>query len=97
MDSSESADFNRSLDFVSNIIQNLSIGPNDFQIAMITFSWNATLEFAFDEYSNNQSLIDAVNGVAPEYGPTYLTEALTLAEQVCKIQNSESARTVILS
>ncbi|XP_052713224.1 von Willebrand factor A domain-containing protein 2-like [Crassostrea angulata] len=82
VDSSESADFTRSLDFVSNIIQNLSIGPNDFQIAMITFSWNATLEFAFDEYSNNQSLIDAVNGVAPEYGPTYLTEALTLAEQI---------------
>lgn len=88
MDSSESVDFNRSLEFVTSIIQNLSIGPDDFQVAMVTFSWIATLEFAFDEYISNQSFIDAVNDVTPENGPTYLTKALTLAEQVCKIKDS---------
>lgn len=55
---------------------------------MITFSWNATLEFSFDEYSNDQSLINAIKGVMANLGPTYLAEALNLAEQVRKYQRN---------
>ena len=64
------------------IIQRLPVGPSDFQVALLTFSWNATLQFTFDQNGSNTTLLNAVNDVMWDGGPTYITQALDLAEQV---------------
>jgi ubiquinone/menaquinone biosynthesis C-methylase UbiE len=82
VDSSDSVQFNKSIDFITGLIKQIPIGPNDFQVAMITFSWNATVEFTFDHYADNGTLLGVINNVVKEGGPSYSTPALKLAEQV---------------
>ena len=64
------------------IIQRLPVGPSDFQVALLKFSWNATLQFTFDQNGSNKTLLKAVDEVMWDGGPTYITQALDLAEQV---------------
>nr|XP_022341271.1 fibropellin-1-like isoform X5 [Crassostrea virginica] len=82
VDSSDSTNFNQSKDYMIGIIQRLPVGPSDFQVALLTFSWNATLQFTFDQNGSNTTLLKAVDDVMWDGGPTYITQALDLAEQV---------------
>jgi len=42
--------------FMTSIVQGLTIGPNSARIAVVTFGDNATIEFGFNNYTNIANL-----------------------------------------
>jgi len=65
-------------DFVADIIRQLTIGPNDVQVAFVLFSTTATVRWGLTQYQNKASLLAAVNAV-PYIGlKTNLNDALYL-------------------
>ena len=65
-------------DFVANVIRQLTIGPNDVQVAFVLFSTTATVRWGLTQYQNQASLLTAVNAV-PYIGlKTNLNDALYL-------------------
>lgn len=73
---------NKSVDFIEQFLDTLPIGPSDFQIAAITFSNNATLEFDFNDHNDNSSLRNAFRSITNKGHATYTDVALSLARDV---------------
>ncbi|KAK3766261.1 hypothetical protein RRG08_050231, partial [Elysia crispata] len=46
--------FNKTLDFIENVVKALVIGPLDAQIGSVTFESDVHLEFHLNTYSNQQ-------------------------------------------
>lgn len=74
--------FNKTLNFIDTFLSKLPIGPDDFQMAAITFANNATLEFNFDAYTDNSSLWTAFHSSIPSSLGSHTDKALELARNV---------------
>ncbi|KAK3583656.1 hypothetical protein CHS0354_021394 [Potamilus streckersoni] len=79
--------FKKQLDFVSNFTDHVLIGPNDTQVSIITFSFEAYLEFDVSRYNNNATLKAAIQSVQFKPGITRTDKALQKAKEVA--ENSE--------
>lgn len=73
---------NASIDFIEQFLDMLPIGPDDFLMAAISFSNNATLEFGFNDYHDNTSLRNAFRSITNKGLATYTDIALSLARDV---------------
>lgn len=71
-----SNNFHHALDFVRKIISQLMIGPNKSQIALISYSTHAKIEWYLDSYSTKQEVLNAIANVHYKGGSTRTHEAL---------------------
>ena len=84
VDSSGSIDYkgeenwNITLQFVSDVVRQFRIGPNDVQVAFVLFSDVATVEWGLARYRNSASLLNAIRNVRYIGSKTNLNDALYL-------------------
>ncbi|XP_021341563.1 collagen alpha-5(VI) chain-like [Mizuhopecten yessoensis] len=84
--------FNDSKATVTAIVNKLPIGADDFQIAVMKYSFDATMEFYFSTYTDKSDLISAIDNISPTMGPSYLDKALDKTKEVFGISSSYGAR-----
>ena len=53
----EDADFEQSRQFILNLVNGFQVGPEETQIALITFSSSANLHFNLETYSNKTDMV----------------------------------------
>ncbi|XP_069135285.1 collagen alpha-5(VI) chain-like [Argopecten irradians] len=84
MDSSYSTDkhLNDSKSSITAIVKKLSIGIDDFHVAVITYSFDVTVEFAFNQFTDKASVISAVNNLTGTRGPSFLDKALKKSKDI---------------
>ena len=81
LDSSGSLDYSgwaQLVTFCINLIERLTIGPSDTQIAVIVFGDNAAVKFHFGAYQSRNALESAIRNITYTGGSTNLNEALFL-------------------
>ncbi|CAI9741738.1 Hypothetical predicted protein [Octopus vulgaris] len=71
--------FNKTLEFLNNIVSNLDIGEDETRVAVIRFSHNAIIPYNFGKYNKKDDLIAATNSIYYNGGSTYTDLALDLA------------------
>ena len=71
-------DFQNTLNFVSDIVRALEIGPNAGQVAVIRFASSASLIFGLTAHDNQADLLRAISSVPYTGGGTDTAEALNL-------------------
>ena len=70
--------WNKTLQFVANVVSQFTIGPNDVQVAFVLFSHVATVEFGLTQYWDLASLLYAILNVRYIGSTTNLNDALYL-------------------
>jgi len=70
--------WDKSLAFVVEVVRQFTIGPNNVQVAFVLFSLEATVEWGFTEYQDQESLIEAILRVRYLGSWTNLNDALFL-------------------
>lgn len=80
--SQTSTQFSKQLDFINNFIDHVVIGIENFQVAVITYSFNAKVEIELGKYNTNTSLKEAVGKISYRPGATYTDEGLKTARQL---------------
>ena len=81
VDSSRSinrTNWNTVLEFVANVVDRYTIGPNNVQVAFVLFSHVATVEWPLTRYTNKPSLLRAIRDVDYVGSLTNLNDALYL-------------------
>ena len=58
-----SSDFQTQLRFVEGVANDFTIGPQDVQIGVVTFSSNVHNEFSLIDFNNDQTIIQAINRI----------------------------------
>ncbi|CAC5402101.1 unnamed protein product [Mytilus coruscus] len=82
---SNSNNINQSKDFVYNLVSKLTLGINEFQVAVITFSSNPTIEFDFNDFDNDKtSILLSIQTIKAGNRSTNIIKALNLAEAVLR-------------
>ena len=79
---SQSEAFNRTVDYMTRLVSQIPIGPDDFQIALVSYTFDPKLVFNFTTHLSNSSLVDALSLIKSERGPTMTSKALLYASQV---------------
>ncbi|KAK3604612.1 hypothetical protein CHS0354_027465, partial [Potamilus streckersoni] len=80
--SSEGAsNFQKQLDFVSRVVNDLSIGRDQVQVSMVTFSYNPRNEFYLNSYTNKAQLLSQIQRVTYMQGGTNTDQALEFVGQ----------------
>lgn len=74
-----SANFQKQVDFVKDFVKRYQIGPNNVQVGLVTFSSSAHNIFYFDTYSDQASLLKALDSVPYQSGSTYTNKGLQYA------------------
>uniref|UniRef100_A0A194APR9 VWFA domain-containing protein n=1 Tax=Pinctada fucata TaxID=50426 RepID=A0A194APR9_PINFU len=69
-------DFNKQLNFISDVVDKFDIGPDNVRVAMVTFSTNAKLEFSFTSFTDKKNLKEAILKRAWTTGLTFTDKAL---------------------
>ncbi|KAK3589597.1 hypothetical protein CHS0354_043058 [Potamilus streckersoni] len=85
VDSSESQksdNFNKQLKFIKDFVKSVYIGPTYVQVSVITYSFDATVEFKWTTHNDNSSVLDAIDNIKYKSGPTYTGIALSAARTV---------------
>ena len=75
-------EWKQSLEFVADVVNNFTIGPDDVQVAFVRFSSTATVQWGLTKYQNEKDLTDAINNVQYSGGGTNLNNALHLTRTV---------------
>ena len=70
--------WNITLQFVSNVVRQFTIGPNNVQVAFVLFSDVARVEWGLTRYSNLAGLLNAIRNVGYIGSATNLNDALYL-------------------
>jgi len=70
--------WDKTLQFVANVVLQFTIGPNNVQVAFVLFSDVATVEWGLTRYNDSASLIDAILNVRYINSTTNLNDALYL-------------------
>ena len=73
--------FKKELQFVKEVASTFKMGPNQSQIAVISYSDDAKVEIGFGEYSNVNDLNSAVDRVKHQRKRTRIDKALDLASK----------------
>lgn len=71
--------FATTLDFVKSMVSGFTIGPNDFQIGMITFDSKPYLQFHLNRYNNQADVLSAISRANYTQGGTNTHLALKYA------------------
>jgi len=71
-----SANFQKQLDFMSSFVNDFPVAPDKVQFGLVTFSTTAQTEFDLNQYSNKQSLMNAIQRITYRPGNTATGEAL---------------------
>ncbi|XP_045153631.1 collagen alpha-5(VI) chain [Echinops telfairi] len=71
-------------EFMSEVTNMFSIGPDRIRVGAAQFSDECTLEFDIDSYSNNVDVRKAVFNLKQKKGRTFTGQALTFMQQVIK-------------
>jgi hypothetical protein len=84
LDTSQSQNdvMNRSIDYLKKFVKQIPIGPNDFQVALVSYAFKSELVFNFTAHQSNDSILDALSSVKSEWGPTKTSDALSFVAQV---------------
>ncbi|XP_021341564.1 uncharacterized protein LOC110442331 [Mizuhopecten yessoensis] len=84
LDSSSSAEIvlNASRSFAASVVERLSIDVDDFRIAILTYSVDVHLEFAFNNHTNKTSLLTAIHNISSGSSASYLHTALRKASDI---------------
>ena len=85
LDSSASmtqTDFKKQLDFVNQFVDEITIGPEDLQVAMITYASEAQVEFYLDDFHNNTDLKEAVTKIAYRPGATFTHKGIETVKEI---------------
>lgn len=61
--SQTAAEFSKQLDFIINFIDHIIIGKENFQIGVITYSYEAAVEITIGEFNDNVTLKEAVRKI----------------------------------
>ncbi|XP_063435821.1 collagen alpha-5(VI) chain-like [Mytilus trossulus] len=73
---------NKSIDFINQFISKVPIGPNDFQIGVITYNFNSTVLFDLDDYTSVSDMNAVLKTVKGEEAATYTAKALQQAREM---------------
>ena len=73
------ANFQKTLDFISNTTNGFTVGPNDIQVGMITFDNKPYLQFHLNRYHSKAAVEQAVQNTRYTHGSTYTHLALKYA------------------
>ncbi|KAL4232050.1 hypothetical protein ACF0H5_009628 [Mactra antiquata] len=76
--------FKRQLDFVKTFIDNVNISHTEFQISVITFSWNAHLEINFNQSESRDALKALIDKIPFRPGVTNTHKGLRMAMDVAR-------------
>ncbi|XP_052236620.1 collagen alpha-5(VI) chain-like isoform X2 [Dreissena polymorpha] len=82
--------FTRQLDFVNQFIDHVVVGTENFQFAVVTFSFAAKVEIRLAEFNDNATLKEAVRNISFRPGGTFTHKGLQTVSQL--VANSSSAR-----
>ncbi|KAK3598970.1 hypothetical protein CHS0354_024642 [Potamilus streckersoni] len=93
--SQESENFNKQLNFIKDFVQSVYIGPNYVQVSVITFSFNATVEFDLTSHQDNSSILAAIDNIEYKPGATYTGSALSAARTVL-LQSKRMVRKYVI-
>ncbi|XP_069135286.1 collagen alpha-6(VI) chain-like [Argopecten irradians] len=77
---------------VKAIVNKLSIGADDFLAAVMTYSFEAKIEFSFDTFTDKASMISSIDSITGILGPSYLDKALDKSNEVFNILSTYGAR-----
>ncbi|XP_053386521.1 collagen alpha-4(VI) chain-like [Mercenaria mercenaria] len=81
--SQDGVDFENQKQYVKDFISDFPIGPNDFQIALVTASLNAKVYFYLDSYSDDTKMMSAIDSIVFDNGPSFTGKGLlAIREQV---------------
>lgn len=72
------SNWDRSLQFVADVVREFTIGPNDVQVSFVLFSTEARVEWGLSEYHDKDTLIDAIFNVEYIGRWTNLNDAIFL-------------------
>lgn len=72
-------DFQKQLQFVSDVINVFDVSPTMTRVAAVAFSTNASVEFHLDEYTDKANLMARTMKIAYTSGSTETAQALRLA------------------
>lgn len=83
IDTSESvdaSDLKDAINFIYNVTKWIKIGPQDIQVAVVTYASDVTEHFDLDDYLTNNTLLSAMEALKSKLKPgggTYTFDALT--------------------
>jgi Mg-chelatase subunit ChlD len=78
-------EFRQQLDFVLKFIDQVNISKEEFQIAIVTFSFEAKIEINFNHSTNKDNLRDAINKISFRPGATFTNKGLNAALNVARL------------
>ncbi|KAL4229591.1 hypothetical protein ACF0H5_012629 [Mactra antiquata] len=82
--------FKKSLDFVQSVVNEVNVGPNNAQIALLTYSTHAQVGWHLNQYQDKTSILNALSTVRYLGGITHTDEALeTVRTQLLTPQNGD--------
>ncbi|XP_061188684.1 uncharacterized protein LOC133196851 [Saccostrea echinata] len=85
------------LGFMKKVTRGLTVGPSNAQIAVVSFSDTARIEFQFGEHEDHTSLEKAINSVNYDAMGTATSEGIKLArESIFKTSSRKGATKVAL-
>lgn len=90
-------DFRKQLDFISQFVDRLAIGQRDFQMSVITFSFESKIEFYLGEHDTNVSMKQALDAVEYRPGATLTHKGLESVKDVLLYEMRNSRRPTTLS
>lgn len=73
--------FQKQLDFVSNVTDRFDIGPNNIQVSLVTFGTHSYNEFFLNSYANKTDVIRAIQKASYTGGTTNTAEALKFVRE----------------
>ncbi|KAL3832448.1 hypothetical protein ACJMK2_024090 [Sinanodonta woodiana] len=77
--SQELDNFNKQLKFIKDFVKSVYVGPTYVQVSVITFSFDATVEFDWTTHNDNDSVLDAIDNIEYKPGSTNTGGALSAA------------------
>jgi hypothetical protein len=67
------------MQFISNVVSQFNVGPNNFRIAAVKYSTTATLVFGLNQYSTTSQAANAFLSITQDGGSTNLAQAFVVA------------------
>ncbi|CAC5366078.1 unnamed protein product [Mytilus coruscus] len=73
---------NKSLDFITEFIKRIPIGPDDFQVGVITYNFETNVLFDLDDHNTTSGMIVKLQHIKGEDAATYTLPALEKAKEM---------------
>lgn len=78
-----STNFQKQLDFVVMMLENVAIGQHTVRVGLLTFSTTTKVNFHLNTFNNKQMLLQKIRSIQYEYGNTNTAKALrTVREEM---------------